>query len=105
VKTTFCLASTTIGSRHCAKCTGSGFPRCCSDSPRCSKSKRIHTGNPVRRAACRTRSAERVAPSTPDPAACSQSRSIERAARVPPVHAHSATRNGCGAGSGDARFV
>ena len=33
MKTTFCLLSTTTGSRHCAKTTGGGSPRCCTVSP------------------------------------------------------------------------
>ena len=60
---------------------------------------------PCGRAAGRTRSAERVAPSIADPAACGQSGPLQRAARLPPVHARTAARNGSGTGSGDAGAV
>ena len=40
MKTTFCLPSTTTGSRRCAKTTGGGSPRCCTVSPHSSKSRR-----------------------------------------------------------------
>ena len=65
----------------------------------------IRRGDPVRRTPGRTRSARRVAPSIADPAACRQSRPLERAARLSPVHARAAARIGCGTGSGNSRAV
>jgi DNA-binding SARP family transcriptional activator len=42
-----CLRSTTTGSRHCAKTTGGGSPRCCTVWPQSSRSRR-NTPRPSR---------------------------------------------------------